>query len=314
MRLPPLNSVRAFESAARHASFRLAAAELFVTPGAVSQQVRQLEEFLGVALFYRLPRAVRLTDAGQEFYGAATRHLKGIAQAAERVRPRADHVTLTTVPTFASRWLMPRLPRFTQRYPKVEVRVDASSELSDLERDGFDLAVRYGLGGYAGFEERVLFEGVVVALCSPAYREAHFAGGSGPKTWRQVRLLHENPPDDHWPGWLAASGMTDIDAHGGMYFSYGLLAVSAAIEGQGVALQPVEFVERELASGMLVIADQHRWHTGRRYTLVWQRGELRQGVVQFRDWLVNEVESGVALAQLPTTGKTLSDALVHPSP
>ena len=166
-----------------------------------------------------------------------------------------------------------------------------------------------GLAAIQDSSSCVLFEGVVVALCSPAYREAHFAQGAGPEVWRRVRLLHENPPDDHWPGWLAASGMTDIDAQGGMYFSYGLLAVSAAIEGQGVALQPVEFVERELASGMLVIADQRSWHTGRRYTLVWPRGELRQGVVQFRDWLINEMESGVALAQLPTTGKTLPDPL-----
>jgi LysR family glycine cleavage system transcriptional activator len=303
MRLPPLNAVRAFESAARHSSFRLAAAELFVTPGAVSQQIRQLEDYLGVTLFHRLPRAVRLTEAGQEFFNAATRHLKGIAQAAERVRPRPDTVTLTTVPTFASRWLMPRLPRFTQRYPKVQVGVDASSELSDLERDGFDLAVRYGSGEYPGLDKKVLFEGVVVPLCSPSYRQAVFAGGTGLDAWRQARLLHENQPDDLWPDWLAAAGLTDIDAQGGMYFSYGLLAVSAAIEGQGVALQPVEFVERELASGVLVIADQRPQHTGRRYTLVWPKQDVRPAVAQFRDWLIAEVESGSALAQLPSVGK-----------
>ncbi len=303
MRLPPLNAVRAFESAARLSSFRLAAAELFVTPGAISQQIRQLEEYLGVTLFHRLPRAVRLTEAGQEFFNAATRHLKGIAQAAERVRPRPDTVTLTTVPTFASRWLMPRLPRFTQRYPKVQVGVDASPELNDLERDGFDLAVRYGSGDYPGLDKKVLFEGVVVPLCSPSYRQAVFADGTDLSAWRQARLLHENQPDDLWPDWLTAAGLTGIDAQGGMYFSYGLLAVSAAIEGQGVALQPVEFVERELASGVLVIADARPQHTGRRYTLVWPKQDVRQAVAQFRDWLIAEVESGPALAQLPSVGK-----------
>jgi LysR family glycine cleavage system transcriptional activator len=303
MRLPPLHALRAFESAARHASFRLAAAELFVTPGAISQQIRQLEEHLGVPLFHRLPRAVRLTDAGQEFFTAISRHLRGIAQAADKVRPRADTLTLTTVPTFASRWLMPRLPRFTQRYPKVQVGVDASSELTDLERDGFDLAVRYGAGDYPGLGSQLLFYGIVVPLCSPAYRQANFASGNGISAWRNVRLLHENPPDDWWPGWLDANGMQEIDAQGGMYFSYGLLALSAAIEGQGVALQPVEFVERELASGLLVLADDRAFDTGRRYTLVWPQRDLRQAVAQFRDWVISEVESGPALAQLPSVAK-----------
>jgi LysR family glycine cleavage system transcriptional activator len=281
----------------------------------VSQQIRQLEEHLGVPLFHRLPRAVRLTEAGQEFYNAATRHLKGIALAAEKVRPRADTVTLTTVPTFASRWLMPRLPRFTQRYPKVQVGVDASSELSDLEREGFDLAVRYGSGDYPGLDKRVLFEGVVLPLCSPSYRQAVFAEGTSSSAWKNARLLHENQPDDLWPDWLAAAGLPDIDAQGGMYFSYGLLAVSAAIEGQGVALQPVEFVERELASGVLVVADPRPQHTGRRYTLVWPKRELRQAVAQFRDWLIAEVETGPALAQLPSVGKPPQDLLaLKPAP
>jgi LysR family glycine cleavage system transcriptional activator len=306
MKLPPLNAVRAFESAARHASFRLAAAELFVTPGAISQQIRQLEAHLGVSLFHRLPRAVRLTDAGQEFFAAATRHLRGIAQAAERVRPRADTVTLTSVPTFATRWLMPRLPRFTHQYPQVQVGVDASPELSDLERDGFDLAVRYGEGNYPGLGKRVLFDAIVVPLCSPAYRLAHFASGSDLATWQDVRLLHENPPDDLWPQWLLASGLEGVDAQAGMYFSYGLLALSAAIEGEGVALQPVEFVERELASGALVLADHRRQPTGRRYTLVWPERELRTAVAQFRDWLISEIDSGPALAQLPSVTKPAS--------
>ncbi len=315
MKLPPLNAVRAFESAARHASFRLAAAELFVTPGAVSQQIRQLESYLGVSLFRRLPRAVRLTDAGQEFFVAASRHLRGIAQAAERVRPRADTVALTSVPTFATRWLMPRLSRFTHRFPQVQVSVDASSEVADLERDGFDLAVRYGEGHYAGFGSQKLFDAVVAPLCSPTYRAAHFAGGSDLATWRGVRLLHENPPDDLWPQWLAASGMDALDAQAGMYFSYGLLALSAALEGEGVALQPIEFVERELASGALVLADERTYATGRCYTLVWPGRELRSAVANFRDWIIAEVESGPALAQLPSVANPApQDAVAKPKP
>lgn len=292
MKLPPLNAVRAFEAAARRSSFRLAAEELFVTPGAISQQIRLLEEYLGVQLFLRLPRAVRLTPVGQEFFAAVSRSLRGIAQAAERVQPRADTVELTIVATFASRWLMPRLGHFTQRYPGVQVRIDASPDLVDLENSRFDLGIRFGGGIYPGLETRLLFLDTVAPLCSPSYRGAHFGPDSGPDRWRTVRLLHENPPDDFWPLWLAHAGIARPDGDSGLYFSHGLLVLSAAIEGQGVALQPLEFVERELVSGALVQADPRRIETGRGYYLVWPRRELRPAVERFRDWVINEVESG----------------------
>jgi len=293
LKLPPLNSLRAFEAAARHSSFRLAAAELFVTPGAVSQQVRQLEDYLGLSLFERLPRAVRLTRAGQDLFAAATRHLRGIAQAVERLKPQPDTMTISTVPTFASRWLMPRLPHFTMRCPSVEVRVDATPDVVDLEQERYDLAVRYGKGSYPGVHARLLFQGIVAPLCSRAYRAEHFDGRDPDQAWRTVRLLHENPPDDYWPGWREGTGLAATDAEAGMYFSHGLLALSAAIEGQGVALQPIEFVERELASGALVLADEHYYDTGRGYYLLWPRRELRPAVENFRDWLLNEMESSV---------------------
>jgi LysR family glycine cleavage system transcriptional activator len=294
--------VRAFEAAARHASFRLAAGELFVTPGAVSQQIRLLEEHLGVQLFERLPRAVRLTSAGQDFFGAVSRHLRGIAQAAERLKPRGDTVLLTVVPTFASRWLMPRLPHFTQLHPNVQVRVDATPALIDFAHEQFDLGIRYGRGGYPGLESRLLFTETVVPLCSPSYLTAHWNAAEAGLAWRAVRLLHENPPDDFWPQWITGIGFTEIDADAGMYFSHGLLVLSAAIEGQGVALQPREFVERELGSGALVVADDRNIETGRGFYLVWPRRELRPAVQRFRDWVINEIESKATLAQLPTFG------------
>ncbi|MGA2549347.1 MAG: LysR substrate-binding domain-containing protein [Burkholderiaceae bacterium] len=299
MKLPPLNAVRAFEAAARHASFRLAAAELFVTPGAVSQQIRLLEDHLGVQLFERLPRHVRLTPAGQDFFAAVTRHLRGIAQASERLKPRADTVLLTVVPTFASRWLLPRLPHFTQLQPSVQVRVDATPALIDFAHEQFDLGIRYGRGGYPGLESHLLFSETVIPLCSPSYRAAHRAGAEGGLAWPAVRLLHENPPDDFWPQWISGIGFTDVDADAGMYFSHGLLVLSAAIEGQGVALQPREFVERELVSGALIVADDRKIETGRGFYLVWPRRELRPAVARFRDWVINEIESKAALAQLP---------------
>jgi LysR family glycine cleavage system transcriptional activator len=299
VKLPPLNAVRAFEAAARHASFRLAAAELFVTPGAISQQIRLLEDHLGVQLFERRPRAVRLTIAGQDFFAAISRHLRGIAQAAERLKPRGDTVLVTLVPTFASRWLLPRLPHFTQNNPDVQVRVDATPALVDLTQQQFDLGIRYGHGGYPGLESRLLFSETVVPLCSPSYRSAHWNPEHSRLAWEEVRLLHENPPDDFWPQWISGTGFTELETDAGMYFSHGLLVLSAAIEGQGVALQPREFVERELDSGALVIADQRKIETGRGFYLVWARRELRPAVLRFRDWVINEIESKAALAQLP---------------
>lgn len=292
--------MRAFEAAARHASFRLAAAELFVTPGAVSQQIRLLEEHLGVQLFERMPRAVRLTVGGQEFFAAVTRHLRGIAQAAERLKPRGDTVLLTVVPTFASRWLLPRLPHFTQLHPNVQVRVDATPALIDFSHEQFDLGIRYGRGSYPGIDSHLLFSETLVPLCSPSYAASHWKGNDPSDPWKAVRLLHENPPDDFWPQWISENGLVELDADAGMYFSHGLLVLSAAIEGQGVALQPREFVERELASGALVIADERNIHTGRGFYLVWPRRELRVAVARFRDWVINEIESKAALAQLPT--------------
>jgi LysR family glycine cleavage system transcriptional activator len=292
VKLPPLNAVRAFEAAARRASFRLAADELFVTPGAVSQQIRTLEDHLGVRLFERLPRAVRLTAPGQEFFTAVSRHLRGIAQAAERIQPHADVVQLTVVPTFASRWLIPRLSHFTDRNPDVQVRIDASPTLVDLLDSYFDLGIRYGSGVYPGLETRLLFMETAAPLSSPAYRAEHFEPEGSEPDWGQIRLLHETPPSDHWPAWLARAGVTDADAHGGLYFSHGLLVLSAAIEGQGVALQPLEFVARELASGALVEVDPRKIETGQGYYLVWPRRELRPAVERCRDWLLNEVDPG----------------------
>ena len=301
LKLPPLNAVRAFEAAARQSSFRLAAEELFVTPGAVSQQIRLLEGYFGVALFERLPRAVRLTPTGQEFFSGVTKHLRGIAQASERVRPRGDQVLVTVSPDFASRWLVPRLAEFMQRHPTVEVRVDASFVLADFERDSFDLGIRYGLHldrqDDARVEGLLLFKQRVVPFCSPAYRARHFDGVPAATAWRTVRLLHENPPFDLWPQWLARQGYTELDAGAGLYFSHGLLAVPAAIGGEGVTLQPREYVERDLRTGALVAADAAEFVSGRGYYLVWPKRPLRAAAIWFRDWILEAV-SETATTQL----------------
>ena len=172
MRLPPLNAVRAFDAVARLGSVRAAADELAVTPAAVSQQLRVLEMHLGIALTQRHGRGLVLTDSGRTWHSEIARHLRAIAMAAERVRPGRRVVQVTVVPSFGSRWLVPRLPRFVARAPEIEVRIDAAPALADLAKDPFDLAIREGGGVYPEAECALLFALALVPVASPRMRGA----------------------------------------------------------------------------------------------------------------------------------------------
>jgi LysR family transcriptional regulator, glycine cleavage system transcriptional activator len=291
MKLPPLNAVRAFEVVARLGGMRQAAEELFVTPGAVSQQIRTLEDHFGLALFERLPRALRLTAAGQEFHAAVTRHLKGIAQAADRLRPQQQQIAITVAPDFASRWLMPRLGAFAASHPKMEVRIDASFAVADLERDGFDLGIRTARSAPEQLNARPILEQRVQPFCSPQYFDRTFRN-NGKAGWTQARLLHENQPYDMWAFWFAARRIAESNAEAGLYFSHGLLAIVAAIGGEGVTLQPPEYVEREVQNGALVAADRAKVATGLGYYLVWPKRPLRTAAETFKDWILGEARKG----------------------
>ncbi len=291
MKLPPLNAVRAFEVVARLGGMRLAAEELFVTPGAISQQVRVLEDHFGVALFERLPRTLRLTAAGQEFYAAVSRHLKGIAQAAERLRPQQQQIAITVAPDFASRWLMPRLSGFTVSHPKMEVRIDASFAVADLERDGLDFGIRTARAIPSQLNAVPILEQRVQPFCSRPYFDRTFRG-KGKSAWSRARLLHENQPYDMWTFWFATRRIAESNSEAGLYFSHGLLAIVAAIGGEGVTLQPPEYVARELQSGALVAADRAKVVTGLRYYLVWPKRTLRTAAETFKDWILDEARNG----------------------
>ena len=301
MRLPPLNAVRVFESTARHGSMRDAAAELFVTAGAVSQQIRVLEEHFGLPLFERRPRALVLTDPGRDFYAAVTRHLRGIAQAADRLRPQDRHVALTVAPDFASRWLMPRLSAFAQENPQVEVRIDASFAMADFERDSFDLGIRAIFRKPDDLHAERLFDQRVRPYCSPAYFDAHIASVSREVAWRRARLLHESHPHDLWAPWFAMRGLGETNAEVGLYFSHGLLAILAAIDGEGVTLQPPEYVAREVAAGSLVAADDLLFESGLGYYLVWPRRPLKVAAERFKDWLLTAARPEETADTSPTS-------------
>lgn len=257
-RLPPLTSLRAFEAAARHLSFKDAAAELHVTPGAVSQQVKVLEDQCGVALFKRMTRALALTEAGRMAAPRLTAAFDQLADAYELIRRRrgTDQLVVSVPPTFGARWLVPRLGRFQERHPEIELRLDANNRLVDFARDDVDVAVRFGSGAYPGLVAECLIGRRVFPVCSPALLD-------GPKPLRTPAdlrhhtLLHHQHPDTAevdpaWAMWLKAAGVDGIDATRGPRFSTYGLAVDAAAAGQGVALGDDVLVADDLAQGRLV--------------------------------------------------------------
>jgi LysR family glycine cleavage system transcriptional activator len=292
MRLPPLNAVRAFDAVARLGSVRAAAEELAVTPAAVSQQLRVLEAHLGLALTERHGRGLTLTDSGRSWHAEIARHLRAIALAAERVRPGRRVVQVTVVQSFGSRWLMPRLHLFTEREPEIEVRIDASPVLADLARDPFDLAIREGRGVYPEAESVQLFPLEYFPVASPALART-MRRKNGRVDWSAARLLHETL-FDYWPDWIAMAGVTDIDVARGLFFSHTMLALDAAVEGQGVALAPAPMAGRELASGALETIDARAYAPGTGIWLAWPRRGLRAlspQAIAFRDWVIAEAKA-----------------------
>ena len=294
MKLPPLNAVRAFDAAARHLNLRRAAGDLFVTPGAISQQVRQLEQWLGVRLFDRRARGVELTEAGVQFHAVVARSLRQIAQAAERLRPERNTVTVSVLPSLGARWLVPRLDEFTRVHPQVQVRIDASLELADFDSDGVDLAVRHVSVAPRDLEPIALCGELMYPVCSPAYLAGHVRRG---RLVPGVRLLHEvssRERIDHWEQWLAREGYDDIDPARGLYFSHEMLAADAAARGQGVAMLSHLLAADSVRRGELVLASTRPLDTGKRFLIVWPPGSLREPVRRFRDWLAGAFETAVA--------------------
>jgi LysR family glycine cleavage system transcriptional activator len=214
--------------------------------------------------------------------------LHAIAIATERVRPGKQHVNVTSVPSFAARWLVPRLPAFTALHPNTEVRVDASPGLVDLSNSDFDLAFREGVGKYQGTESRLLFALNVVPVATPAHAKALF-GKRGPG-WAGARLLHETMYT-WWPQWFERAGVTGVDTSHGLYFSHTILALASALQGQGVALAPRFMVEDELAARTLTVVDERELVTGSGYYVVWPMAASRplsEAAVAFRTWVVDE--------------------------
>lgn len=249
-RLPPLNALRAFEAAARHLNFRLAADELGVTQGAVAQQVRHLEDVVDVQLFRRLPRGLALTRGGLEYFSSVQRALQIISDATDALGERPTVLAVSTTPSFASKWLIPRLADFSRLHPDIEVRVIADERLATFRADGVDIAIRLSKPPFPpGLVAQLLFPLDVFAVASPALLD----GGAPirkPADLSKHVLLHD--AHDLWPEFIGKlGGKGRADPTKGPRFSQSLLAIDAAVAGQGIALTSEPLVERDIAEGRL---------------------------------------------------------------
>ena len=297
-RLPPLNSLRAFEAAARHLSITKASEELNVTPAAISHQVKGLEEYLGVTLFRRLNRALLLTDAGQACLPALREGFDLLADAMEIIRAREEGraLTISVPPSFAAKWLVPRLDHFTQAHPGIDVRIDASLRVIDLHREDVDLAIRYGPGGYAGLHEVPLLSDEVFPVCSPRLMKGEHPL-KVPEDLRFHTLLHFDGPVDQtgypdWRMWLRAAGVDNVDSTRGPRFSVASHAVLAATEGQGVALVGNVLAESDITAGRLVKPFELGVTIDFKYYLLSPAVSAHNPkVVAFRNWLMEEAKS-----------------------
>ena len=295
-RLPPLNALRAFEAAARHLSFAKAAAELHVTPAAISHQIKALEAHLGLALFRRLNKAVLLTEAGQRCLSGVREGFDRLAEAMERVtvQDTSGPLTVSAAPSFAGKWLVPRLDRFREAYPDIEIRIDASNECVDFARDDVDVGIRYGSGDYPGLRVERLLAAEISPVCGPCLLEGRPPLRT-PDDLRGHTLLHGEwaTREATWPDWrmwLLAAGARDIDPTRGPKFSQSNLAIQAAIEGHGLALADQALVADDLAAGRLVKPFALSLSTNFAYYLVCPEFTAdRPKIAAFREWLFTEV-------------------------
>ena len=294
-RIYPLNSLRAFEAAGRHLSFVKAAEELYVTPAAISHQVKGLEAYLGMQLFRRLPRGLLLAETGQVLLSELREVFLQLDKAMERVLENDSRgaLTISVAPIFAVRWLVPRLQRFDALHPDIDVRMSSSLGVIDFHRDAFDAAVRLGRGQYPGLESVHLFDESVTPMCSPSLLEGPLALRSPDDLSRHV-LLHDDsmvfdPAAPNWDTWLEAAGAKRVDALRGPHFSQPDHALQAAIDGAGVVLGWEYLAAQDIAAGRLVQPFGLVLPLGSAFYLVYPEAYAdRPKVVTFRDWLMEE--------------------------
>ena len=295
-RLPPLNALRVFEAAARHLNFENAGDELAVTASAVGQQVKSLEEWVGRALFVRLPsKGVALTPAGSRYAAAISEALDGLNDATARLLRPSDPKSLNVsmLPSLAVNWLIPRLGSLRSLHPDLEVRVSVSTDRTDFAREDIDVVIRFGKGGYPGMRTDLLMEEVFFPVCSTTLVGDPSRPLVEPADLRHHTLLHETvdhvPDYVTWDRWLNAVGVRGIDTSRGPRFTHTFLSLQAAASGQGVALATSVLIGDYLDAGRLVRPFPHEVRGAYQYYIVCPEASAeRPGIAAFRNWLLTQ--------------------------
>ena len=293
-RLPPLNALKTFEAAARHASFSRAAEELCVTQGAVSHQVKALEAELGLKLFNREHQRLVITEAGRTYLEVVRDALDRIAAGTERLlqRQSAGVLTVSTSPNFASKWLVHRLARFAAAHPGIDLRISASLHHVDFAREDVDLAIRHGDGQANGLHVTRLATEELVIVCSPKLLSGKNALRKPGELTRHT-LLHTNDRKD-WMRWLDGAGVKNVDTMRGPIFNQASMAIDAAIDGQGVALARSALAAWDLIAGRLVRPFDLALPVPYAYWIVCPKATSNlPKIVTFRDWLLAEAAEDV---------------------
>ncbi len=298
--LPPLDLLRGFEAAARHLSFTRAAGELFLTQSAVSRQIQALEAFVGIALFERRHKALALTEEGQVYYRTVAQALEQLRDATRRLREiRTGHIlTVTTTVSFAALWLVPRLARFRSEHPQVDVRIAATHEVLDLDREGIDVSIRdCALANVPPGAEHLVGEHLA-AVCSPAYAKQAKATRvplRRPEDLRHHILLNLHDPTGRWPwlswaAWFEAMGVAEATPAGTLTFDQYDQVINAALHGQGVALGRMTLANQLIRAKRLVAPFGHQQRLARAFYAVFAKSAAaRPEARQFVDWLKREV-------------------------
>ncbi|MGO1001875.1 transcriptional regulator GcvA [Lysobacter sp. CA196] len=300
----PLNALRAFETAARCLSFQEAAGQLFVTPAAVSHQVKRLEDYLGVKLFQRGHRSVELTAEGAALAASLSELFGQLDRVLDRVAaPTAVQLRVSTVESFAAKWLAPRLHRFHHQHPDIQLRIETGNERVDFVRDSIDVAIRYGPGAYTGVHTERLMDAPVFPVCAPSLANDGRRPLTSPDGLRQHTLLHDEGstgragvPD--WAAWLETTGAIGVDATRGPMFASMYLAQEAAVAGHGVALGVGPLVEEDLQRGRLIRPFDDSLDNAYAFWIVRRQGaDTAPAVDAFCRWLWTEVSASAVASR-----------------
>ncbi|MBW7969388.1 transcriptional regulator GcvA [Bradyrhizobium sp. BR 10289] len=289
-RLPSLNGLRAFEAAARHLSFTLAASELNVTQTAISHQIRRLEEELGIRLFIRQNRALALTPEARDYLPGIRAAFNDLRLATDRLLRKDDDkvLTVSTLASLAAKWLLPRLTDFQEQHPGIDVRITTSTSLVDFQRDDVDAAIRYGRGQWPGLRADWLMADELFPVCSPSLLRGDKPLRQ-PEDLRGYPLLHtSNANSDDWRLWLTAAGLpADIARQPGITFDMIFMTIQAAIDGIGVAMGRTSYVQDDIAKGRLVVPFKIALPADAGFYLVSPEGRREAPkLAAFRQWIV----------------------------